>query len=233
MIQTQFRREQPIAPKIAKPLPAGRNGDSLGVRFGDRFDVVWPVFRVALIFSFVAGAAAAQDIDAALRAARVGSGAASAGWLTPLAEQGNTAAQYALGLIYANGEGVEPDYARAARWFEQAARRGHPEARRHLLFMSQMGLAVVPPGSLRVVDGTFRVQVATVPSEADAPREWRRLQRRHPETLGTLDVLAVAFETPEGTTLYRVQGGPLDEEGARNACARLREEGTGCLVIRP
>lgn len=190
-------------------------------------------FRVALIFSFVAGVALAQDIDAALRAARVGSGAASAAWLTPLAEQGNTAAQYALGLIYANGEGVQPDYAKAARWFEQAAWRGHLEARRHLLFMGQMGLAVVPPGAMRVVDGTFRVQVATVSSEADAPREWRRLQRRHPDMLGPLDVVAVAFETPEGTTLYRVQGGPLDEEGSRNVCARLREEGTGCLVIRP
>lgn len=233
MIQTQFRREQPIAAKIAKPLLADCNGDSLAGAPGGGFDVVRSAIHVALIFSFVAGAAAAQDIDAALRAARVGSGAASAAWLTPLAEQGNTAAQYTLGLIYANGEGVEPDYAKAARWFEQAARRGHPEARRHLLFMSQMGLAVVPPGALRAVDGAFRVQVATVSSEADAPREWRRLQRRHPDTLGTLDVVAVAFETAEGTTLYRVQGGPLDEEGARNACARLREEGTGCLVIRP
>jgi TPR repeat protein len=186
-----------------------------------------------LIFIVTAGAAAAQDIDAALRAARLGSGAASAAWLIPLAEQGNTAAQYALGLIYANGEGVEPDYPKAVRWFDLASRRGHVEARRHLVFMREMGLADAPPGSARPMDGAYRVQVATVPTDADAPREWRRLQRRHPDTLGTLEVVAVAFETPEGTTLYRVQGGPLDEEGARAACARLRDEGTGCLVIRP
>lgn len=180
-----------------------------------------------------AGGAAAQDVDAAIRAARVGGGAASVAWLRPLAEQGNTAAQYTLGLIYANGEGMAPDYQQAARWFEQAARRGHADARRHLVFMTQVGLIAALPGVARAIDGSYRVQVATVPTEADAPREWRRLQRRHPEILGPLDVLAVAFETAEGTTLYRVQGGPLDEEGARTVCARLREEGTGCLVIRP
>jgi TPR repeat protein len=186
-----------------------------------------------LIFIFAGGAALAQDVDAAIRAARVGGGAASAAWLTPLAERGNTAAQYALGLIFANGEGIEPDYQKAAHWFEQASRRGHVDARRHLVFMSQMGIAAASPALARTLEGTHRVQVATVPSEADAPPEWRRLQRRHPETLGALEFLAVAFETPEGTTLYRVQGGPLDEDGARVVCARLREEGTGCLVIRP
>lgn len=189
--------------------------------------------RVVLIFIFTATAASAQDIDAALRLARAGDGAAAVRALSALAQHGSATAPYALGLLYANGEGVATDHGLAERWFDEAARRGHVDARRHLQFMRQMGLVATPSTALRPIDGAHRVQVATVPTDADAPREWRRLQRRHPETLGSLDVLAVAFETPDGITLYRVQGGPLDEEGARAACVRLREEGTGCLVIRP
>lgn len=43
----------------------------------------------------------------------------------PAAEQGNLAAQYHLGLMYARGEGVRKDFAEAARWFGRAADGGH------------------------------------------------------------------------------------------------------------
>lgn len=189
--------------------------------------------RVLLLFIFTAGGAAAQDIDGAMRQARSGQGSAAVRELTVIAQQGGGAAPYALGLLYANGEGVPADPAQAARWFEEAARRGHVEARRHLHFMREVGLIAASTTVPRAMDGAHRVQVATVPTDADAPREWRRLQRRHPDTLGALEVLAVASAMPDGGTLYRVQGGPLDGEAARAVCARLREEGTGCLVVRP
>lgn len=150
--------------------------------------------------------------------------------LERLAEGGNTAAQYALGVAYANGEGVAADPKRAAHWFEQASRRGHVEARRHLTFMRAAGLVEASPGNPEAV---FRIQVATVPTEADAAREWRRLQRRHGDALGPLEMAVVAFETAEGSRIFRLQGGPLDEDGARAVCGRLREEGSTCLVIRP
>lgn len=174
-------------------------------------------------------AAAAQEIEAAWRAAKAGDGLLALRALAPLAEQGNVPAQYALGAIYANGDGLGVDYQKAAHWFEQAARRGHVEAQRQLVFMRQVGLI------RNDASGTsgFRIQVATVPAEPDATREWRRLQRRHADALASLEMTAVAFETAEGGRLYRVQGGPLDETGARAVCGRLREEGTTCLVIRP
>ncbi len=36
---------------------------------------------------------------------------------TKLAEQGDANAQFALGFMYANGEGVPKDYVQAAKWF--------------------------------------------------------------------------------------------------------------------
>jgi TPR repeat protein len=183
--------------------------------------------------------AVADDVEHNMRLARAGQVATAVQNLTPLAERGSVAAQYALGVILANGEGLKPNYAQAARWFDMAARNGNADARRHLAFMRQMGLiaASAPPpadaANAANTTGEFRVQVASVPAEADAPREWRRLQRRYPDVLGALAVSVVAFEGANGDRLYRVQGGPLDEEAARNVCTRLRAEGTGCLVIRP
>lgn len=42
------------------------------------------------------------------------------------AEKGNAFAQCALGTCYAEGEGVERDFAQAAIWFRKAAEQGHP-----------------------------------------------------------------------------------------------------------
>ena len=42
----------------------------------------------------------------------------------PLAEQGDASAQYNLGLLYTNGQGVPQDDVQARRWFEKAAVQG-------------------------------------------------------------------------------------------------------------
>jgi TPR repeat protein len=152
--------------------------------------------------------------------------------LERLADGGSAAAQYALGVAYVNGDRVAPDAGRAAHWFDLAAKRGHVEARRHLIFMRAAGL-IEGAGLPENPDVLFRIQVATVPSEADASREWRRLQRRHAEALAALEMAVVPFDTADGGKLFRLQGGPLDEESARAVCLRLREEGSTCLVIRP
>ena len=50
----------------------------------------------------------------------------------PLAEQGQALAQYQLGLLYANGQGVTKDDAKARQWYEKAAIQGHVEAQVNL-----------------------------------------------------------------------------------------------------
>jgi hypothetical protein len=42
----------------------------------------------------------------------------------PLAQQGNARAQYALGVMYYNGQGMPQDYMQAAEWFRKAAEQG-------------------------------------------------------------------------------------------------------------
>ena len=44
--------------------------------------------------------------------------------LMPLAEQGNATAQYNLGIMYGNGEGVPQDYVEAHKWFNLAGANG-------------------------------------------------------------------------------------------------------------
>ena len=50
----------------------------------------------------------------------------------PLAKQGQAAAQYHLGLLYANGQGVPKDDAQARQWYEKAANQGHALAQVNL-----------------------------------------------------------------------------------------------------
>ena len=50
------------------------------------------------------------------------------------ADQGDAAAQYNLGRMYANGEGVLKDFAEAVRWYRMAAEQG--------LAMAQFNLGV-------------------------------------------------------------------------------------------
>lgn len=48
--------------------------------------------------------------------------------LRGLADQGNPAAEYALGKRYANGDGVKQDYRQAKEWYLLAAEKGHVRA---------------------------------------------------------------------------------------------------------
>ncbi len=50
----------------------------------------------------------------------------------PLAKQGHAVAQYNLGLLYANGQGVPKDDAQARQWYEKAAVQGHAAAQVNL-----------------------------------------------------------------------------------------------------
>ena len=46
-------------------------------------------------------------------------------WIRKAAKQGPADAQYNLGGMYANGQGVNLDHAEAVRWYRKAAEQGH------------------------------------------------------------------------------------------------------------
>ena len=95
---------------------------------------------VFLIFGPVSAAGAGLDdgIAAYMRGDHV---AAYREW-GPLAEAGNREAQYFLGHLYAEGEGVLPDQAEALHWFHAAAAQGDPYGQFALGFMYENGKGV-------------------------------------------------------------------------------------------
>lgn len=62
--------------------------------------------------------------------------------LRPLADQGNTTAQYNLGVMYEHGEGPPQDYVEAAKWYLKAAEQSHPTAQYNLGVMCAEGRGV-------------------------------------------------------------------------------------------
>ena len=52
--------------------------------------------------------------------------------LLPLAEQGDAAAQYNLGLMYYTGQGVPQDYIEAVKWYRLSAEQGYAEGQYNL-----------------------------------------------------------------------------------------------------
>src|ERR1700678_380347 len=50
----------------------------------------------------------------------------------PLAAQGNGDAEFLMGLMYANGNGVRRSYQEAAQWYQQAADDGQDVAQNNL-----------------------------------------------------------------------------------------------------
>ena len=61
----------------------------------------------------------------------------------PLAALGNPAAQFNLGLMYDNGQGVAQDYAEAVKWYSLAAVQGDAQAQYNLGYMYDNGLGTV------------------------------------------------------------------------------------------
>ncbi len=56
--------------------------------------------------------------------------------LRPLAEQGHADAQFNLGVMYSQGQGVSQDYAESVKWYRKAAEQEHASAQINLGFMT-------------------------------------------------------------------------------------------------
>ncbi len=81
-------------------------------------------------------------VDEGIAAYERGDYAAALRELRPLAEQGDVTAQYNLGFMYGNGQGVLQDYAEALKWYRKATEQGHARAQYNLGFMYENGQGV-------------------------------------------------------------------------------------------
>src|SRR5215471_9458253 len=100
------------------------------------------IFAATILgLSFVAPVAAGPGEDAMAAAAR-GDYATAVRLLRPLADQGDAQAQYNLGVLYDNGQGVPQNDAEAMKWYRKAAEKGHARAQQNLGTMYANGQGV-------------------------------------------------------------------------------------------
>ncbi|HEY9197716.1 MAG TPA: SPOR domain-containing protein [Gammaproteobacteria bacterium] len=86
----------------------------------------------ALCLACAAASARADDFALGMQALETGNAARAIELWRPLAESGNVDAQFALGVIYNDGMGMEQDYLEANYWFLRAAEQNLPAAQYNL-----------------------------------------------------------------------------------------------------
>jgi uncharacterized protein len=99
------------------------------------------VAALMLAVSF-AGSVAAGPFEDAAAAYRKGDYAAALGIIRPLAEEGNVAAQFNLGVMYQLSHGVPQDNEAAVSWYRKAAEQGLAQAQYNLGVMYANGEGV-------------------------------------------------------------------------------------------
>ena len=123
-------------------------------------------FPIALVFLLVCLVAPAwADFQAGMDARNRGDFAKAMREWQPLAEQGNAPAQFYLGLLYENGDGVPEDYKKAREWYEKSAAQGEANAQFYLGLMSAFGRG----GPLDLVQAHMWYSLASASGHARAP----------------------------------------------------------------
>ena len=98
---------------------------------------------VCILFVLFGTQAFAQSWNKGLEAVKAGDYATALKEWKPIAEQGNAAAQFNLGLMYAKGDGVLKDYAEAAKWYRLSAEQGDADAQNNLGVLHVYGHGVL------------------------------------------------------------------------------------------
>jgi len=106
------------------------------------------IWRASAVFFILAPSpllmpAASQSFEDGLSAYRRGDYATTLENWRPLAEKGEAATQYNLGLMHEKGQGVVQDYAKAVKWYRLAAEQGYPAAQNSLGLMYALGQGVL------------------------------------------------------------------------------------------
>lgn len=97
---------------------------------------------VLMAFALVPGVCLGADLEKGLAAYNEGDYETVLVECQPLADEGNAAAQFCIGRLYANGFGVAMDDPQALKWYGLAAAQGHSEAQYTLGVMHANGWGV-------------------------------------------------------------------------------------------
>jgi cell division septation protein DedD len=96
--------------------------------------------------------------------------------------------------------------------------------------------SVAPPSpkpAAAPAGGGWKIQLASVSSNAAAEREWKRMQSGNNDLLGKLSLTIQTIKLDRGT-FYRIQAGPLaDRAAASSLCGTLKTRKQDCLIVAP
>ena len=120
-----------------------------------------------ILLSVGVSSSAAADVAAGLKAFRLGDYATALREWTPLAEAGDSAAQFHLALAYHLGVGVVQDPTAAAAWYRRAAEQGHEQSQLRLGLL----LSEDPPDAATFLEALRWLRVAADRGAASA--QWR------------------------------------------------------------
>lgn len=80
----------------------------------------------------------------------------------------------------------------------------------------------------------IRLQLASVPNEADVDGEWQRLQKRLGNALDGQQLQVERADLGTKGVFYRLQIGPFaDRSAAKAACKNIKAAGGDCLIVTP
>lgn len=100
--------------------------------------------------AWFANTAAASPLEDGIAAYNRGDSKAALELWQPLADAGNSDAQFNIGVLYANGEGVAQSYEQAIAWYRKAADQGDVYALNNLGLMYAQGQGVARDDTLAV-----------------------------------------------------------------------------------
>jgi hypothetical protein len=154
-----------------------------------------------------------EDFKAAMAAHARGDYAKSVRMFTSLANENVSGAQWAMGVIYFQGQGVPRDYAAALKWHRLAADNGHQ--------LSQYEIGVMYDGGLGV------------PKSASEAARWFRRSAEQGYGMAQIN-LGAMYSSGEGVTKDLVEaqkwfiiaaagGGPLDNNRLNTDAAKRRD----------
>ena len=124
---------------------------------------------ILIISLLMVGPAIAEPFEDATKAYFSGDYEAAYRLIQPLAEQGLPEAQFNLGLMYDNRQGVPQDFAEAAKWYRKAAEQEFAEAQANLGMFYYTGLGVPKDNILALM--WLHLATSRYPASEKAKRE--------------------------------------------------------------
>lgn len=180
-----------------------------------------PCLSVALAAILVFAQPAAADFQAGVAAYESGDFAKALAEWKPLADGGDPAAQYAMGLLNQYGQGVAPNPAEAVAWFAKAAEKGDANARFAIGLAHESGQGAAKDYQaamqwyLRATEsghhaeaeysiGRLYFRGRGVPRDSGKALEWFRKAAAHDHPAAQY-LLAAAYESGAGVEPDRVE----------------------------